>query len=256
MNSQSAIDRCLSFINCQLQQKGNGRGRGVSGVQRRAVTISRQAGTGAHAIAENLAAYLQSARPGESAPWKVFDRDLVEQVLLDHNLPERLAQFMPEDHISEFADVIDQLCGLHPPSWTLVRKTVETILHLAQLGNVILIGRGATVITSRLDHVFHVRLLGSLEKRLARVQEVHQFTRKEALAYVRREDFGRRRYVKKYFNQDIADLLLYHLAINTDLVPPDKAAEIIGDAVLRCGQVANSALKDLPVKVASHAIAA
>jgi len=37
----------------------------------------------------------------------------------------------------------------------------ETILHLAEQGNVILIGRGANLVTRELQHVFHVRLVGS-----------------------------------------------------------------------------------------------
>ena len=46
------------------------------------------------------------------------------------------------------------------------------------------------------------------------------------------EDRGRERYLKKYFNADINDPLLYHLIINTGLVGYDDAAKLIGDAVL------------------------
>ena len=80
----------------------------------------------------------------------------MEKVLEDHSLPNRLARFMPEDRISEISDTMDELFGLHPPSWTLVRQTADTILHLAELGNVIVIGRGAAVITRKLDYVFNV----------------------------------------------------------------------------------------------------
>jgi cytidylate kinase len=142
---------------------------------------------------------------------------------------------MPEDRVSEIANTMDELFGLHPPSWTLVRQTTETILHLAELGNVIVIGRGATVITSKLDYVFHVRLVGSLEKRVAHIQELHNLNQKAALALIRREDRGRRRYLKTHFNTDLDDPLLYHLVINTDLVSYDKAAQIIADATLKRG---------------------
>ncbi|HRT09858.1 MAG TPA: cytidylate kinase-like family protein, partial [Candidatus Paceibacterota bacterium] len=121
----------------------------------------------------------------------------------------------------------------HPSSWTLVHKTAETILQLAQLGNVIIIGRGANVITSNLDYVFHVRLVGSLEKRIRHVQEMRQVSAKEAAALIEKEDLGRRRFLKKYFNKDIDDPLLYHLTINTDLVSYDNAARLIGQAVLQ-----------------------
>jgi cytidylate kinase len=130
---------------------------------------------------------------------------------------------------------MDELFGLHPSSWTLVRQTTETILHLAELGNVILIGRGATVITSKVDYVFHVRLVGSLEKRVAHIQELHGLNKQAALELVRREDRGRRRYLKAHFKTDLDDPLFYHLVINTDLVSYENAAQLIADAMLRRG---------------------
>jgi hypothetical protein len=46
--------------------------------------------------------------------WKtvLFDRNLVEKVPVDHNLPARLARFMPEDRISQVSDTMDELFGL------------------------------------------------------------------------------------------------------------------------------------------------
>ncbi len=232
MNADRSLERCLTFINCQLQPSTAAQFSSKNGAAKRAITISRQAGAGGHLVAEKLADYLQAHSPKHSCPWTVFDRNLVEKVLEDHHLPARLAQFMPEDRISEMTDTMDELFGLHPPSWTLVRKTADTILHLAELGHVILIGRGANIITSRLDYVFHVRLVGSFEKRLRYIQEFNHWNRKAALEFVRREDRGRRRYVKKYFGAEIEDPLLYHLVINTDWVDGEQAARMIGEAML------------------------
>ena len=36
----------------------------------------------------------------------------------------------------------------------------------------------------------------------------------------------------KYFRTDLDDPLLYHLTINTDLIPCEQAAHMIGDAVV------------------------
>jgi hypothetical protein len=232
MTTHAGLEQCRSFIHCQLQWAGKARSA-QEGVQRRAVTISRQSGAGGHSVAEKLAAYLDKHAPNASCRWTVFDRNLVERVLEDHHLPKRLAQFMPEDRISEIADTMDELFGLHPPSWTLVRNTADTILRLAQLGNVILIGRGANIITRKLDYVFHVRLVGSFESRVANIQRLEGLSLKAASRFVRREDRGRQRYVKKYFLKNIDDPLLYHLAINTDLVPDWEAALMIGEAVVR-----------------------
>ena len=232
MTMHAGLEQCLSFINCQLQGAGKAR-LAHGGVARRAVTISRQSGAGGHSVAEKLASYLDKHAPDAPCPWTVFDWNLVEKVLADHHLPQRLARFMPEDRMSEVADTMDELFGLHPPSWTLVRNTADTILHLAHLGNVILVGRGANLITSKLDYVFHVRLVGSFERRVARIQQLEGLSLKATRAFVRREDRGRERYVKKYFFKDIDDPLLYHLVINTDLVPEWEAAVMIGEAVAR-----------------------
>jgi cytidylate kinase len=232
MNTQIGMERFLSYINCQLQPPHLHPGVFSGGLPRRAVTISRQAGLGGHTVAEKLRELLQAQEPEESCPWAVFDRNLVKKVLEDHNLPANLARFMPEDRISEIQDTLDELFGLHPPSWILVRQTADTILHLAEVGNVILIGRGANVITSKLDYVFHVRLVGSLERRVKRMQQSEHLNAQAALDLVRREDLGRRRYLYKYFNKDIDNPALYHLVINTDLVPCDQAARLIADAVM------------------------
>ena len=88
-------------------------------------------------MAQELVGRLQARDPKASPPWTVFDRNLVAEVLQEHHLPERLAGSMPEDRVSEIADTLDELFGLRPSSWTLVRKTADTILHLAEIGNVI-----------------------------------------------------------------------------------------------------------------------
>jgi len=64
------------------------------------------------------------------------------------------------------------------------------------------------------------------------MQEMHRLSKEAALKLIRREDRGRQRYLKKHFKADIDDPLLYHLTINTDLVPCEKAARIIVDAML------------------------
>jgi len=199
---------------------------------RRAVTISRQAGCGALAVAEKLAHYLQARGAPNASPWTVFDRNLIDKVLEDHGLPAYLAKYLPEDRVSEFSDLITDVFGVHPSSKTVVQKTAATVKKLAGAGSVILIGRGATIATAQMPHVLHVRLVAPLEKRIEHCIEAYQMTREEARKFCPSEDEGRRRYMKKYFAADIEDPLLYHMIINTGLVSYADAARIIGDAVL------------------------
>lgn len=230
MDAAVDFERYREFINAQLQVPRRPV-PDVTGDRRTVITVSRQAGAGSHVVAEDLISRLQSRATGTSRPWMIFDRNLVERVLEDHDLPARLAKFMPEDRVSEMSDTLDALFGLHPSAWTLVRKTADTILHLAELGNIVVIGRGANIITSKLDFAFHVRLVGSPTKRVEHVRAYKHLSLQEAIEYVRDRDLGRRRYVKKYFAKDIDDPLLYHLVINTDLVSFEEAARLIAEAV-------------------------
>jgi Cytidylate kinase-like family len=232
MIAQPSLERCKAFIDCHMQAKEGLLSSTIPTERWRAVTISRQTGSGAHAVGEELAKYLQSRGPKGACPWTTFDRNLVQKILEEHQLPERMARFLAEDRISEFQDTLDELFGLRPPSWTLVRQTAETILKLVELGRVIIVGRGGGIITRNLDYVFHVRLVGSLERRLEHVQEYYKLGKKEAEGFIQREDRGRQRYLKKYFGLNIDDPLLYHVVINTDLVPHKAAARMIGDALL------------------------
>ncbi len=223
-------ERCLAFINCQLRPEYLG--SQVEPAVKPAITISRMTGSGGRTVAAKLVEFLQTHAPGHH-PWTVFDRSLIEKVLEDHHLSKRIAEFVPENHKSMLTDTVEELLGLHPSSWTLVEQTAETILHLAQMGYVILVGRGANVITSKLQNVFHVRLVGSLEKRIERVQQVYDLGRLDALAFLEKEDKGRRRYLKDHFHRNIDDPTLYHVIVNTDRISYDATARMLGDEVTR-----------------------
>jgi cytidylate kinase len=229
----ASIDRCYSFINSQgTDTHGQLPEVGV----RRAVTLSRQAGCGAVNIAEKLAAHLQQHSPQHvGAPWTVFDRELMDKVLADHNLPKHLAKFLPEDRASRVEDTLADIFGVHPPTHTVVKQTAETLLQLAELGHVILIGRAGNIVTAKLPNVLHVRLVAPLEDRIERICRDDHKTPAEARKFCLEEEQARTRYVKTYFHADINDALLYHLIINTSLVGCDNAARLIGDAALRLG---------------------
>jgi cytidylate kinase len=226
----ASLDRCLSFINSQSAPAK----RAVTPVGlRRAVTISRQAGCGAVSVAEKLAAHLQRHAPPENAPWTVFDRNLMDQVLADHNLPAYLAKTLPEDRMSALEDMIAEIVGARPAVQKLVLQTSERVLQLAELGGVILIGRGGNIITAKLPHVLHVRLVAPLDDRIERICRDDKKTPAEARKFCVDEEQSRARYLKTYFNADINDPMGYHLIINTSRVGYENTAKLIGDAVLR-----------------------
>lgn len=196
------------------------------------ITISRETGAGADLVSEELVKFFEPFSDELSIPWTVFDKNLIEKVLEDHHLPHKLNQYFVEDKIPELKTTVNELFGIHPSAWILVNKTSSTIFQLAQKGNVIIVGRAANVVTAKLKNTFHIRLIASFDARIHHVQEVYNLSRKEAIEFTRKEDLARQNYLKKYYNKDINDPLLYHMIINTDNLPYKKAAKMIGLAVL------------------------
>jgi hypothetical protein len=230
MKTENDLKECLSFISCQLSGPAR-RARQGATLARPAVTVARQTGAGAMEIARKLAEWLQERAPGPCT-WTVFEKNLVARMLQDHDLPAQLAQFIPEDRVPVVRDVIENVLGLHPLSETLIRQISETIVHLAEIGHVILVGRAANVITRQMPNVFHVRIIAPLEERIQRVRAHTQLDRAAALKLVQREDAARRRYFRDYFKADAEDDLLYDLVVNTARLSQDDAARLIGEAVL------------------------
>lgn len=187
-------------------------------------------GSGGRTVASQLAEYLAPHAP-YGCHWTIFDHELIKKVLEDHGLPARLAEFLPESSKPRLREMMSTLRGKLPSTTKLIEQTVETIWHLAEGGYVILVGRAANVVTARLPNVFHVRLVGSLENRIERVEEVYDFDRRAAEEYIRTQDTAKRNYLKEYFGQDIDDAQLYHLVINTDRIPYGETAKLIADAV-------------------------
>lgn len=181
-----------------------------------------------------LAGLLQAEEPDTPIPWTVFDRHLIELMLEEHHLPHALAEFIPEDRRSFLRDLMDELIGVVPSARDVVPRITETVIHLADVGNVILVGRGANFITARMPNVFHVRIIASLPRRIERVAKLEGVTKEEAVKLIRTEDQARSRYVKTYFHVGISDDLLYYMVINTDRVPCPEAARLIAAGMRIC----------------------
>jgi len=196
------------------------------------VTISRQTGAYGITVSKDLCEYLQKNERRTRCVWTVFDKELIEKVIQEHDLPETVLPYLSEDTVSEIQDMIEEIIGLHPSHDALVKKTGETILHLAQLGYVILVGRASNIITAKMPGGVNVRLVSPMEKRLEHVQEYYKLTLKEAKEFIATGDRSRKNYIKKYYNKDIDDPLLYDMTINADSLDRPEIIRIIGDLVL------------------------
>jgi cytidylate kinase len=191
------------------------------------LTISRQCGTGASDLAEEIARRLNRMNTVEQPAWTVFDRNLVTRMLEDNKLSSALARYIPEDRVSEIKSSVGEIVGLHPSLWTMVHQTIALIRKLAQLGNAIVVGRGANFAAAAIAHGLHLRLVAPIDFRTERIVQREALTTIQADAYVRRTDQARRNYVRSFFNTDIDDPTAYDLVVNMAHFTTASAADLV-----------------------------
>ncbi len=196
------------------------------------ITISRLTGAGGVDFPDLLLDYLNTKLPEGFDRWTLFDKNILDNVIRLYDLPKDISKFMSEEKISEFQVVIEQLFGLHPSDTRMIRKVSMTILHLANIGNAIFVGRGSNIITAKLQTGLHLRLIESFDKRLLSICKHYNISKSEGMNLIRNEDKNRENYIKKYFNEDINNPNIYTLLINFDKVNREYIFELIMNYIL------------------------
>lgn len=231
MTHHQFLEHGLTILETRLQgpQQTHPPGFGIEA--RPFITISRETGAGATTLGQLLLPLLDErlAAPGQT--WMLLDKNLLTYALTTRHLPERLAEYLPEDRIPELTGIIGELVGLHPPLWQVEQQVTETIRQLAEIGRVIFVGRAAHLITRSLPGGFALRLVASQESRVGRMMALLHCDRRAAESHIAKNDLARRRYVKAHFDREINDPHLYDLVINTDRISPDSAARLVVQAL-------------------------
>jgi cytidylate kinase len=224
MSQHTYLEQGLTLLEARFQ---NPAGRLAPAAARPFVTLSRETSAGATTVGQLLVPLLDEALGEKGQGWVFLDKNLLAQALAQHHLPERLAQHLPEDRISEIKGIIGEFMGMHPPLWELEHQVLEAILQIAQVGRVIFVGRASFLVTQSLPAGFHVRLIASPEVRLRRTMALLKCGEAEAREHMQRTDRGRQRYLKARFGKDPDDPHLYDLVISTDRITPRTTAHII-----------------------------
>ena len=222
MNSDG-LTLCRSYVSAQTTHPFGEK----PGATYTTVTLSRQAGARGRTIARMLSEELNGRQHRHTVPWTVFDCDLMDRVLADHDLPRELARFFPEARWSEVDSTINVLLRRHPDAWTVFEHTVDTISKLGHLGHAIIVGRGANYITQGFKNVLHLRLIGSRERRLEHLRTVRGWSEPVARVYLESEDRNRRAFVRQHFHADIDDPQYYSMVLNTDNLTNEQIVSVL-----------------------------
>ena len=94
-----------------------------------------------------------------------------------------------------------------------------------------IVGRGAHAILEKHPYTFHVRLVGTPERRVKHLMEHLGLGEEEAVERMEQEDIGRSQYLRTYYHHAIDDPTHYHLTLNTDRISYEVAAQMIVEQV-------------------------
>jgi cytidylate kinase len=121
--------------------------------------------------------------------------------------------------------------AVSPPSYRLgddeIRHAAETeVLALAAAGRGVVLGRAAAAVLGR-QRGFHVRLDGKPALRLAQGAMIEAVSLEEARAHMNAADKARTSYVRRLYGVDPADVFLYHLVIDSTVVPLSTVVDVV-----------------------------
>lgn len=164
------------------------------------VTISRQAGAGGTALARRLAEHLNGEAAGGERHWSVFDRELVDKVAADHHINQELVDMLERHNRTWVEEFFNGMTFEYTPSELRVfRSLVSSVRALAQAGLVILVGRGAYMITQNMPGGLHVRLVAPREHRIGTMMALRGQTQAQAADQIRWLDQEREAFLRKHW---------------------------------------------------------
>jgi cytidylate kinase len=200
-----SVERRLSAW-ISLGEKGGGRGPREP---RPTITLSRRFGCEAYPLSEHLKNLLDE-RTGET--WTIFDKALLERVAQDEQLSMALLQDLGGP--SRAIDSIGFLVPGYRPHSEVFRHIPKYILRIAEVGNAIIVGRGAAIVTHDLPNCYHFRLEADVGFRVASMARRLGITETEAKKVVREGEKTRDHFVDECLHASAADPSWYDAVFN------------------------------------------
>ncbi|MBI5143376.1 MAG: cytidylate kinase-like family protein [Nitrospirae bacterium] len=196
------------------------------------VTIAREFGCQGTELAISLADALNKRvnPPGEER-WMFYDKDLLGKISEDNHLRREIIA-AAEEHSR---GVVEQFLGKvlidKPDDYEIFQYLVSALTTLANRGNVVLVGRGAGIVTQNMPHGIHIRLYAGEEFRIKHVKEcrpdLENAGHDEVRAFIKHESKKRDTFVERFTVSSAADPHIYHLMLNNEKFTIPEMVEVI-----------------------------
>lgn len=179
------------------------------------ITISREMGTGAYAIAKELAKRLK---------YTLVDRVKIEELAPAYGLTTEILERVDEKPPS-YRTAEDRLQAAYLATMELI------LLDCAKKGNVILYGRGGQDLLKGMKNVLKVRFIAPFDDRVEMYAEREWIDPDLARELIRKSDFQLGGFIHFYFNRNWNDPMAYDLIFNTTRLTQSSMVESVVAAV-------------------------
>ena len=151
---------------------------------------------------------------------------VVHHELVEHHLAEKLG--VQESTVHRYLEGEASLLERWKiDKQKLSRFTAEEIIALAQKGNVIIRGWGATGVLRHIPHVLRVRVCADMGFRERVIMQRLGLDATAARREIERSDAAHAAIVRSFFGVDWQNPLIYHLVLNTGSVPIETCVTIM-----------------------------
>ncbi len=170
------------------------------------VTISREAGTGAHTLADTMVEVF-SRQPDTDVfgGWQVFDRTVCEIVVQDQRFVQSLDSLIEEEYRSKTSDFFHQMLRSTADQSMMMKRVFLVVRTIAGMGKSIIVGRAGSHVTADMPQGVSIRLVAPEPVRIQRAMSVHDLSERDARTGARKRDSARARLLKEHFDADIND---------------------------------------------------
>lgn len=200
------------------------------------VTISRHFGAGGHTLGERLC---------ERFGFQLVDEPVINELAHKAKVSPGWLSAMEKEASSTLLSMLSSFVsgGLFykragsPPEMGERQKYIDfltqTFTTMANKGGYVIVGRGAQFILKGHPKAVHVLLVADYERRIEFLVGHHNISRSEAVSMIRARERQRAAVASRLFKSNLDDLGLYHMVLNTSLMPYEWAIESACQVVSR-----------------------
>ena len=199
------------------------------------LSISRQFGAGGKTLGQRVAQRLG---------YEFVEEGLLHKVAEEANVSVKWVEGVEREaggHLMRFlstlvpSSFIDRHLGESGSDFDekrYVEFLTRIVKDLAAEDNVVILGRGSQFILRHDPGALRVLLVAERADRIKFMEDNYNMAPDKAEAMVNRESRKRERFLSNFYKGDPNDPSLYHMVLNTSLVPLDAAEEQITESVL------------------------